>query len=119
MNFDARRSDNGFNIQRIEYPECNTLFDELNSITNSQELDVITKFNALINMFEGYNVKGYLTLSTLHQFYPPSIKKLNKTKRFYDKVNIGCADKFSFFSLEHNYDCYVVIKLINGYRYYY
>ena len=60
INLDASKKDH-CNIQRCKYRECNTLFDELKSNTKSQELAFITQFNSLINMSEGYNVKGYVT----------------------------------------------------------
>ena len=60
INIGARRRDNGCNIQRIGYPECNALFNELKNSATVQEKIFMTDFNKSIDVSEGYNVRGYL-----------------------------------------------------------
>ena len=82
MNRDAMRN-KGCNIQRIEYPECNTLFDELKNSTTVQEQTFMTGFNKAIDVPAVYNVKGYITWSSSHKLHSPSITILNTEKSIF------------------------------------
>ena len=105
MNRDAKRS-KGCSIQRIEYLEYNTLFDEIKNSITVQEQTFMTGFNKSIYFPAGYNVRGYLTWSLTHKIYPPSITTLNINESICKEGDIGYPHTICFFSLEENYDYY-------------
>ena len=77
---DANQSLGG-NIHRIEFPGCNALFEELKNSTNAEELAFMTEFASPVALSNGYRVKGYLTWSSSHRLYPPSITTFNTDDR--------------------------------------
>ena len=66
----------GGNIHRIEFPECNALFEELKNSEIAEEKLFITQFARAVALPNGYRVKGYLTWSSFHKVYPPSVATL-------------------------------------------
>jgi len=97
----------GGNIHRIEFPGCNALFEELRNSTNAAEQLFMTEFASAVALPNGYRVKGYLTWSSCHKLYPPSVATFNTNRRLRFHNDIGCPHKICFFSLEKDYDYYL------------
>ena len=79
-NHDARYQDDSCNIQKIEYPERNTLFEQFKNSPTISENKFIKDLNELISFPEDYNIKVYLTWSSSHKMHPSSITYLNGSK---------------------------------------
>ena len=56
----------------------------------------MTDFNKVIDFPAGYNIKRYLTWSSSHKLYPPSITTLDKDKIIYQEGYIDCTHKIYF-----------------------
>ena len=97
----------GGNIHRIEFPECNALFEELKNSIIPEEKRFMTQFASAVALPNGYRVKGYLTWSSFHKLYPPSVATFNTRRSLLLNNDIGCPHKICFFSLEKDYDYYL------------
>ena len=67
------------------------------------------ELNDLIGLSEDYHVKGYLTWSSSHNINPPSITHLNVNEENLPHTDIGCPHKICFFSLEENFNYYLLL----------
>ena len=106
FNLNANQSLGG-NIHRIEFPECNALFEELKNSIIPEEKRFMTQFASAVALPNGYRVKGYLTWSSFHKLYPPSVATFNTSRSLLLNNDIGCPHKICFFSLGKDYDYYL------------
>ena len=67
------------------------------------------ELNDLVGLSEDYHVKGYVTWFSSHNINPPSFTHLNVNEENLPHTDIGCPHKMCVFSLEKNFDYYLLL----------